>query len=198
MKTDSAIEMLVAGLVLDPNTRTPVVILKDIGGERVLPIWIGVAEATAIASALKNLEMSRPLTHDLIYDFISQVDVKVEQVMITELRESTYFAELALSQGEKAILLDSRPSDAIAIALRADASIYVAEEVLKQAGSVFESGIHIPDVEAEEGAPQKEGGQEGQEAQENSEGKFDFRSFDREEWDEILKNLDPEDFKYKQ
>ena len=86
---DSAIEMFVGGLVLDPNTQAPVVILKDEEGKYILPIWIGVAEATSIASAIKQVTMARPLTHDLMHDIFLQVDLKVQRVVITELKEST-------------------------------------------------------------------------------------------------------------
>ena len=117
MSNDTAIEMFVGGLVLDPNTQAPVVVLKDESGDIALPIWIGVAEATSIASAIKQLTMQRPLTHDLMQDIFAEVGVKVQRVVITDLKDSTYFAELVLSHGDKALIMDSRPSDAIAIAI---------------------------------------------------------------------------------
>ena len=144
MTNDTAIEMFVGGLVLDPNTQAPVVILKDETGEINLPIWIGIAEATSIASAIKQLAMARPLTHDLMYDIFLELGVRVQRIVITELKDSTYFSELILSYGDKAIILDSRPSDAIAIALRASAPIFVAQSVLDQAKIAFAGGSQSP------------------------------------------------------
>ena len=132
-----AIEMFVVGLVLDPNTQAPVVVLKDETGELHLPIWVGVAEATSIASAIKEIEMARPLTHDLMLDVIDQAGLRVERVFITSLKDSTYYSELILALGDRAVIFDARPSDAIAVALRASAPIFVTEEVLKQAQITF-------------------------------------------------------------
>ena len=134
---DSAIEMYVGGLVLDPNTQAPVVILKDEHGKYALPIWIGIAEATSIASAIKQVNMARPLTHDLMHDIFEQIDLKVQRVVITELKEQTYYAELAISRGDRVMIIDARPSDAIAIALRESAPIYVAKSVIEQTKTTF-------------------------------------------------------------
>jgi len=194
MSNDTAIEMFVGGLVLDPNTQAPVVVLKDESGDIALPIWIGVAEATSIASAIKQLTMQRPLTHDLMQDIFAEVGVKVQRVVITDLKDSTYFAELVLSHGDKALIMDSRPSDAIAIALRAAAPIYVVQQVLDQARMSFnfttepvpqaaESAEESPTAEVEPGPPEQ-----GQ----------DFTGVDKDKWNEILSELDPDDFKYKQ
>ena len=133
MADETAVEMFVGGLVLDPNTQAPVVVLKDESGEICLPIWIGIAEATSIATAIKQVGMERPLTHDLMHEIFGQLDVSVQRVVITELRESTYYAELILSQGDRVLIIDSRPSDAIAVALRASAPIFVVQGVLDQA-----------------------------------------------------------------
>lgn len=189
MADDTAIEMFVGGLLLDPHTQAPVVVLKDEAGNVHLPIWIGIAEATSIASAIKQLNMARPLTHDLMQHIFQELGVRVERIMITDLRDSTYFAELILSYGDKAIILDSRPSDAIAIALRASAPIFVAQQVLDKAKVAFSS--------ASQGeAPSTEEGAEGQEG-ELKEGGLDFKSIDKDKWKEILNELDPDDFKYK-
>lgn len=191
MTEEIAIEMFVGGLVLDPNTQHPVVVLKNEAGDMHLPIWIGIAEATSIASAIKQVNMARPLTHDLISEIFSQVGVVVERVVITDLKDSTYYAELVLTHGDKAIILDSRPSDAIAVAVRASAPIYVAQKVLDQA-KVTLSG----------GGPAQAGGSdepqtEGEAAQESDEQDRDFKNIDKDKWNEILKSLDPDDFKYK-
>lgn len=193
MSRETAIEMFVGGLVLDPSTQAPVIILKDESGKVQLPIWIGIAEATSIASVIKQLKMARPLTHDLMNDIMGQVGVQLERVVITDLKESTYYAELILSMGEKAIILDCRPSDAIALALRSSAPIFVADAVLAQARVAAEEAGH------EEGSAEAQGGEEGAEGaaeKEFPEGK-DFTNIDKDKWNEILKDLDPDDFKYK-
>ncbi len=190
---DTALEMYVGGLMLDPNTQTPVVVLKDESGNICLPIWIGVAEATSIASAIKQINMSRPLTHDLIYDILNEIGVKIKSIVITDLRDSTYFAELVLMHGDRALIIDSRPSDAIAIALRASAPVYVSQKVLEQAKITF----------AEQQKQQNKSADGSESDNDSSAGDIppapggDLSSVDKEKWNEILSNLDPDDFKYK-
>ena len=193
MTDDTAIEMFVGGLLLDPHTQAPVVVLKDEAGNIHLPIWIGIAEATSIASAIKQLAMARPLTHDLMHHVFQELGVKVERVVITDLKDSTYFAELILSHGEKAIILDSRPSDAIAIALRAQAPIFVTQQVLDKARIAFSA--QTQGGEAPAGEEEQTSGE--QPAPEGAVGGPDFKSIDKEKWAEILGTLDPDDFKYK-
>lgn len=195
MANDSAIEMFVGGLVLDPNTQAPVIVLKDESGEVCLPIWIGIAEATSIASAIKQVSMARPLTHDLMNDVFVELGIKVERIVITELKDSTYFAELVLAHGDKAIILDSRPSDAIALALRATAPIYVMQQVLDQAKMSF-SATFSGGAGAKKGADESST-EEGAERSEESADRPDFKNIDKDKWTEILDDLDPEDFKYK-
>ena len=197
MTSDSAVEMFVGGLVLDPATQAPIVILKDESGNITLPIWIGIPEATSIASAIKQVTMARPLTHDLFFDLLLEVGVTVQRVVITELKESTYFAELVLGQGDRVMVLDSRPSDAIAMALRASAPIYVAQSVLDQAKVAF--GSNNPVAQGEPVAQQEEGAAaEGEEGQiEEQAGGNDFTGVDKDKWEELLSKLDPDDFKYK-
>lgn len=194
-QSEDAIEMFVGGLVLDPNTQAPVIVLKDEDGQYVLPIWIGVAEATSIASVLKQLTLPRPLTHDLVTTFFGELGVKVERIVITALKEATYFAEIILSQGDRAIILDCRPSDAIAIALRASSPIYVVRSVLDQAKVTFvdsKAGGAGRSEEMEAGE-----GEEADEANSLKDLEGSFTNIDRDKWEEILKDLDPEDFKYK-
>jgi len=181
-RDQDSVEMFVGGLMLDPNTQTPVVILKDESGENCLPIWIGAAEATSIASAIKQVELPRPLTHDLLHEILSQLGVKVKRVIITELRDATYMAELMVSQGDRVIVLDSRPSDAIGVAIRADAPIFVAQRVLEQAKISLK------------GAQQGEGELLPTETSSVSE---EFSDINKEQWSDILNSLDAEDFKYK-
>jgi bifunctional DNase/RNase len=193
MANDSAVEMFVGGLVLDPATQAPIVVLKDESGEITLPIWIGIPEATSIASAIKQVTMARPLTHDLFYDLLLEVGVTVQRVVITELRESTYFAELVLGQGDRVMVLDSRPSDAIAMALRASAPIYVAQSVLDQAKIAFAGNNPIPAPEPQ----QVEGAAEEGEEVQPEDSSNDFTGVDKDKWEELLSKLDPDDFKYK-
>jgi bifunctional DNase/RNase len=198
MVHESAIEMFVGGLVMDPATQAPIVVLKDESGDVTLPIWIGIPEATSIASAIKQVTMARPLTHDLFFDLLLEVGVTVQRVVITELKESTYFAELVLGQGDRVLVLDSRPSDAIAMALRASAPIYVAQAVLDQAKIAFGNTTLLPTPEQgakEEAQSSATEGAEG-EAQAEDESQ-DFAAIDKDRWEELLSKLDPEDFKYK-
>jgi bifunctional DNase/RNase len=193
MTNDSAVEMFVGGLVLDPATQAPIVVLKDESGQITLPIWIGIPEATSIASAIKQVTMARPLTHDLFFDLLLEVGVTVQRVVITELKESTYFAELVLGQGDRVMVLDSRPSDAIAMALRASAPIYVAQSVLDQAKVAFGNTNPIPALEPQSAEGSQEESEEGQ----SDESSKDFTGVDKDKWEELLSKLDPDDFKYK-
>jgi bifunctional DNase/RNase len=168
------------------------VVLKDETGSVTLPIWIGITEATSIASAIKQIAMARPLTHDLFYDLLQQLGITVQRIVITELRESTYFAELILGQGDKVFVLDARPSDAIAMALRASAPIYVAQQVLDQAKIAFASqGEAVPPSLVQGEGTASEEGIEGEPSS------SDFQAVDKAKWEEILSQLDPDDFKYK-
>ena len=125
------IEVKVAHLGLDRATNTPVVILQETEGERVLPIWIGPAEASAIAMELAGVKFSRPLTHDLVKQVIVGLSAKLSQVLITRVKENTYYAELHLHRGDHVIQIDARPSDSIAVALRLDAPIFTDENLLE-------------------------------------------------------------------
>ena len=181
---------------MDPTTQAPIIVLKNETGQISLPIWIGLAEATSIASAIKQVVMARPLTHDLFYDLLLQLGITVQSIVITELRESTYFAELVLGQGDKVMTLDARPSDAIAMALRASAPIYVAEPVLNQARAAF--GGQGAGAGTQEGAASEPQQADSSPEQGPSDpGAKDFQSIDKDKWEEILRQLDPDDFKYK-
>lgn len=192
MSEDKTVEMYVNGLVLDPNTQAPVVILKNESGNLQLPIWIGIPEATSIASAIKDIDMARPLTHDLMQNIFNEINLKVERVLITDLVDSTYYAELYLAEGDRVFMIDSRPSDAIAIALRSSAPIIVSEEVLKKAQSVFEEH-NAKQVKNVEGKSSDSKLQENEEVEDEQ----NFSEIDKDKWNEILADLDPDDFKYK-
>jgi uncharacterized protein len=204
-KEESTIEMFVGGLVLDPNTQAPVVILKDEEGGINLPIWIGISEATSIASIIKGLQMARPLTHDLMQQIFGLLGASLQRIFITDLVDSTYYAELMLAVGDKALIIDCRPSDAIALALRAEAPIFVSEIVLEKARVTAEA---VTPGDGDEAESSTTGGSEGAE---EDEGDFladdvadrmiaeesDFKAIDKDKWNELLKGLDVEDFKHK-
>jgi bifunctional DNase/RNase len=194
MGDDTAVEMFVGGLVMDPATQAPIVVLKDESGQMTLPIWIGMAEATSIASAIKQVTMARPLTHDLMYDLLLDLGVTVQRIVITELKDSTYFSELVLGQGDKILILDARPSDAIALALRASAPIYVAQQVLDQAKVAFSSSP--PAIANEQQSAESNPAPEEESSAEDDQSN-DFRTIDKDKWEEILQQLDVDDFKYK-
>ncbi len=164
------IEMKVAGITLDPMTKMPIVILKDGSGENALPIWIGIAEASAIATQLEKIDLARPMTHDLLRNILHELDVNLERIEVTDLKDNTYFAVLHLKVGDRTLAVDSRPSDAIALALRTESPIFVHEEVLNKSRQIDASKM-----EEQMATPE-----------------------DRDKWTEILENLSPDAFgKYK-
>ena len=126
------IEVKIRALMMDPNSGTPIIILKDVEGDTMLPIWVGAYEANAIALEIEKIAPPRPMTHDLLRNLLTELGIQVERVVVTSLRDNTFFAviEMRNSDGDR-MVLDSRPSDAIALALRADCPIYVDMEVIK-------------------------------------------------------------------
>jgi bifunctional DNase/RNase len=166
--------MVVAGVALDPSTKLPIVMLKDPDNKLNLPIWVGPLEATSMATELEGVKPVRPMTHDLIRNMLAEFGSTVECVEVTDLRENTYFAQILIKTREgKAIAIDSRPSDALALALRTKSPIYVAKKVLEASG----------DPESVE--------QQTQQTEQNLAG------VSRDKWSEILERMSPEDFKYK-
>jgi uncharacterized protein len=125
------VEMKIRGLMMDPVTNMPIVILKDVNGAAVLPIWVGIYEANAIALEIEKVATPRPMTHDLIKNLLSGLDTRVHRVVVSDLKEDTFYALIWLERDGQIISIDSRPSDALALALRVDCPIYVEEEVLK-------------------------------------------------------------------
>ena len=173
-KREDTIQMTVGGLTLDPVTKTPIVILKDTENKLNLPIWIGLLEATAMATEIEGIKMARPMTHDLLKNILGEVGCLVDSVEITELKENTYYALVHINVGGRELVIDSRPSDAIALALRTKSPIYVAKAVL-EASSVLQQSD-----EAKEAAVEN------------------VSNVSKEKWAEILEKMAPEDFKYKQ
>ena len=140
------IEMTIKGLMVDPVTNTPIVVLRDAEGQKVLPIWVGVFEANAIAVQIENVPTPRPMTHDLLRNIIQDLHATVERIVVTDLKENTFFALIHLNISGERVAIDARPSDAIALALRASAPIFVEEAVIEQSKPVEPS---TPQAESE-------------------------------------------------
>jgi uncharacterized protein len=163
-----SIRMKVFGLTIDPLTNSPIMILKNLEGDKTVPIWIGLLEATAIAGELENIKFSRPMTHDLMKNMMDQLGVRLAKVEICDLRDNTFFALIYMTLKDKEFSMDARPSDAIALALRAEAPIYVEEQVI----------LKSKDVDL---GPKEE-----------------VQSAEGKKWTEILESLSPDEFgKYK-
>jgi bifunctional DNase/RNase len=172
-KKEDTIQMAVGGLTLDPVTKTPIVILKDTENKLNLPIWIGLLEATAMATEIEGIKMARPMTHDLLKTILGEVGCSVESVEITELKENTYYAAVNLKLAGRQVIIDSRPSDAIALALRTKSPIYVAKAVLEASSMLQQNEDAERPVE-------------------------NVSNVSKEKWAEILEKMGPDDFKYKQ
>jgi bifunctional DNase/RNase len=127
------VEMKIRGLMMDPVTNMPIVVLKDVASDTVIPIWVGIFEANAIAIEIEKVAAPRPMTHDLARNVIRHLNAQLERVVITEIKNETFHAVLWLRQAEEQVMIDARPSDAIALALRADCPIFVAEHVMQSA-----------------------------------------------------------------
>jgi hypothetical protein len=162
-------EMKISGMAIDPFTNVPIVILRDTEEKSTVPIWIGLLEASAIATVLENIQFSRPMTHDLFKRVMDTLNVVIEKIVVNDLKDNTYYATIYLTSNGVQYQIDSRPSDAIAIALRTDAKIYMEESVIEKSKKIE---LAKPDDMTTEEAKKK--------------------------WAEILENLNPEDFgKYK-
>jgi len=147
-KNGSLIEVKIGALIMDPNTNTPIVVLKGIESETVLPIWVGAFEANAIALAIEKVVPQRPMTHDLLRNVIIECKLTASSVIITDLQENTFYARIELKDADnEAVMLDARPSDAIALALRLDCPIFVEQKVidLSAASNQGEGGEGTPD-----------------------------------------------------
>ncbi|MBI4379069.1 MAG: bifunctional nuclease family protein [Nitrospinae bacterium] len=130
------LEMKVDGLTLDPLTNTPIITLKDHSGKKVLPIWVGIFEANAIALQMEKVVTPRPMTHDLIKNIFVGIEAKVNHIIVNDLKDNTFYATISLTLNNNIVNIDSRPSDAIAVALRVNAPIYVAEKVIDMARGI--------------------------------------------------------------
>lgn len=158
----------IAGMTMDPASNTPIIILKSVEDDQSIPIWIGLLEATSIASALQNIKFDRPMTHDLFKNFIENMNAAVSKIEVCDLKDNTYYAKIHFTSEERTFTMDSRPSDAIAIALRFQAPIYVDDKIIEKSQKI-EGDLEVSDT-SEEG----------------------------KKWADYLKNLSPDDFgKYK-
>jgi bifunctional DNase/RNase len=164
----SNISMYVHAITLDTDSNSPILILKEENGERTLPIWIGLLEATAIATEMEKIEFARPMTHDLSVNLLKKMEIKIPRIEISDLKDNTYYALITLKQGDRELTVDARPSDAVAIALRAEARIFVNESVLRKTQPTKGTAIN---------------------------GKRTLK--EEEKWAKILEEMDPEAFKYK-
>mgnify|MGYP006284780567 CR=1 FL=1 len=162
------VEMKIFGLALDEQSQVPLLILKDKEEKQVLPIWIGAMEAMSISISLNKVSISRPLTHDLMIKVLGTLEAQISKVVVVDLKEGTYYAEIHLEHHNRTYLVDSRPSDAIALAVRCDVPIFANEELLEQVGKQFdqEHEVVLKDEEAEK-------------------------------WTEVLEKFSQDDFKYK-
>ncbi len=158
------VEMKVEGLTLDPLTNMPIIILKDIAGDKALPIWVGFFEANAIALEIEKITTPRPMTHDLMKSLIANMKAEIKHVLVSELKDNTFYAVISLVVGEATLSIDSRPSDAIALALRAKAPIFVNESVIEAAKS-----LDLPDASK-------------------------VNTQDKDQWKRWLDNIKPQDF----
>jgi len=162
--------MTISSINMDPVTNSPIIILEEIEGKQTLPIWVGLLEATAIASEIEGVRFSRPMTHDLLKNIMDKVDIKIKKIEICDLRDNTYYAVIHLTNRGEPLSIDSRPSDAIALALRTEAPIFVSDEVLKKSKQIEATKENVPVDKSEQG----------------------------KKWQDILEKLNPEDFgKYK-
>jgi bifunctional DNase/RNase len=125
------VEMKIRGLMMDPVTNMPIVVLKDVGGQAILPIWVGVYEANAIALEIEKVQTPRPMTHDLLKNVLLGLEVRVQKIIVSELKDDTFYALICVERDGEMMTIDSRPSDALALALRMDCPIFVNDQVLK-------------------------------------------------------------------
>ena len=143
------IAVRVSGLIVDDTSKSPVVILQEVDGERYLPIWIGPFEAQAIANEIQGKKFPRPLTHDLLAAVVRSLKAEVSRIVISDLRDKTFFASIILDRGGEVVSLDARPSDSIALAVRTQAPIYVAEKVFAGEATTRPPGLQDEPSEAE-------------------------------------------------
>lgn len=132
--------MQIVGITIDPATQSPIVILRDLANQNILPIWIGILEANAIAVGLEKVQLPRPMTHDLLKNVMDQTGIRLLKIEITDIKDNTYFAALHLEANGKALVIDSRPSDALALSIRLGAPILVHEAVIEKAVRVDAEG----------------------------------------------------------
>lgn len=133
------IEVKIGALIMDPNSNTPIVVLKGVETEKILPIWVGAFEANAIALEIEKIVPQRPMTHDLLRNFILELGFEVSRIIISDLKENTFYAQIEIAKGEETAVFDARPSDAIALALRSDCPIFVKEAVFELSGEASET-----------------------------------------------------------
>ena len=169
-RDDEFLEMKVTGLTIDPFTNMPIIIIKDLEEKSAIPIWIGLIEASAIATELEQIQLSRPMTHDLLRNVLQSLEVTVKRIEISDLRDNTFFANILLEAKGKEFSIDARPSDAIALGLRTQAKLFVSKKVIEKSRRI-DLAKDLPEGDDK---------------------------IKKEKWAEILENLSPDAFgKYK-
>ena len=196
---DQTVQMVVGGITLDPSNNMPIIILRSLDERVAIPIWIGLIEASAIATEIEGIKLARPMTHDLLKNVLTELGGRLLHIVINDLRDNTYFAVLVIDRRGEILEIDSRPSDAIALAVRCQASIFVAQTVIDGSQQVDpnllkdairgQKPLQTPDIGSGEAAsaepPGVDPGEKG-------------GSSDKDKWTQILESLRPEDFgKYK-
>jgi bifunctional DNase/RNase len=183
-RMEEPIQMSVAGITLDPSNNMPIVILKDLDNQIAIPIWIGLVEASAIATELEGIQLGRPMTHDLLKSILDSLGGRLDKIVINDLRDNTFFALLSIVFGQDVLEIDSRPSDAIALALRTNAEVYVTKKVIECSQQM--------DMEALQEVLERNHGSS------DKEGESGKTKLNKDRWTEVLEGLQPEDFgKYK-
>ena len=181
---DGLVQMTVAGITLDPTNNMPIIILKDMENQIAIPIWIGLVEASAIATELEGIELARPMTHDLLKNLLASLGGTLERIVVCDLKDNTFYATLHVQSGDQMLEVDSRPSDAIALALRTRSDVFVARKVIENSQQL--------DLDALKEVLGKD--KLGDELM----GEGSGAKSEKDRWTEILENLKPDDFgKYK-
>ncbi len=168
----TTINMYVHAITIDPVSRSPILILKEKGGDRTLPVWIGLLEATAIATEMEKLEFARPMTHDLAVNMLRAMHIEMPKIEITDIKDNTYYARITLISKSGSASVDARPSDAVALALRTGADIKVNEEILDHPSNSASPAMHRDSPDEDQADP-------------------------KEKWAKVLEELDPDSIKYK-
>jgi uncharacterized protein len=197
---ENTVQMIVGGITLDPSNNMPIIILKSLDERMAIPIWIGLIEASAIATEIEGIKLARPMTHDLLKNILLELGGRLLHIVINDLRDNTFFAVLVIDRSGQILEIDSRPSDAIALAIRCKADIFVAQKVIDSSQQV-DPDVLKEALQATKPAPaaqSPEGGTGEAPPEGESTPKAPGEAQEKDKWTQILESLRPEDFgKYK-